>query len=380
MRAGTKKMKWYIPFKWLAFSFFATLNIFLALVLIASAYSAFISPEQNMLFAYAGLLFPVLIIVNSCFLIYWLIVKRWGMSFILVMVFALCWRSIAIFCPLHFDTKEQPREELVKILSYNVMSFAYQNHTKETPNKIIEYIAGSDADIVCLQEYMVSSRPNLMSSQAVAKALPMYPYRAEIFFSSAINKNYQYGLALFSKFPILSSRRIPFPSIYNGSAIHEIYINGKKVMVVNNHLESFKLTAEDRSKYSDMITNVNLESFEEFSGVLQQKLGQAFLTRARQAETIAAEIKKANAYYTIVCGDFNDTPLSYARRTIQGPLIDAYAESGRGLGISYNQNYFYFRIDHIFHSINMDAYNCRVDASIKLSDHYPVYCYLKVKS
>jgi len=148
--------------------------------------------------------------------------------------------------------------------------------------------------------------------------------------------------------------------------------------VVNNHLESFKLTAEDRSKYTDMITNANFESFEEFSGALQQKLGQAFRIRAKQSETIAAEIRKENGYYTIVCGDFNDTPLSYARNTLKGSLIDAYEESGTGFGISYNQNYFYFRIDHILHSITMDASNCCVDTSIKLSDHYPIYCYLKL--
>ena len=376
---GGKRMKWYSPFRWLVFSFFVTLNIFFAFMLIASAYSGFVSPVKNVLFAYAGLLFPILILVNSCFLIYWIIVKRWGISFILVMVFALCWRSIAIFCPFHFNVHPPPREEMIKILSYNVMSFAYQNHTKEKPNKIIEYIAESDADIVCLQEYMVSSRRNLMSSQAVERALSMYPYKAEIFFSNAENKNNQYGLALFSKFPILSSRKIPFTSRYNGSAIYEIYVDGKKVTVVNNHLESFKLTAEDRSKYSDMISNINFDSFEHFSGDMQRKLGQAFRIRSKQSEIIAAEIKKANSYYTIVCGDFNDTPLSYAHRTIQDSLIDAYAESGKGLGISYNQNYFYFRIDHIFHSISMDAYNCRVDAGIKLSDHYPIYCYLKLK-
>ena len=371
--------KLYLHIKVLFTSFFATLNIFFMLALIVSAYSDFISPEKNILFAYTGLFFPILLIANICFLVCWIFAKRWLLTFLLISTFTVCWKPITVFCPFHLKTNGQPREELIKILSYNVMSFAYTNHTKEKPNKIIQYIAESDADIVCLQEYMVSARPNLMSSQAVAKALPMYPYIAEIFLSSTDNKNYQYGLAVLSRFPILNSRRIAFPSRYNGSSIHEIYINGKKVTVINNHLESFKLTVEDRSRYADLITNVNFESFEVFSDAIQQKLGQAFRIRAKQSETIAAEIHKANGYFTIVCGDFNDTPISYTRRTMQGSLIDAYAESGRGMGISYNQNYYLFRIDHIFHSISMDAYNCRVDASIKLSDHYPIYCYLKFK-
>ena len=377
--ASPEMMKWYTPFKVLFHSFFATLTIFFALFLILSAYSDSFSPAKSLLFAYAGLLFPFLIFVNILFFVYWLITKRWILSFFLLITFAICWKSFTLFCPFHLKTNILPQDDIIKVLSYNVMSFAYKNHTKEDPNKIIQFIAESEADIVCLQEYMVSTRTNLMSSQDVVEALPMYPYIEEIIFTSPDNNNYKYGLALLSKFPVFSSRKITFPSRYNGSAIHEVNVRGKKVTVVNNHLESFKLTAEDRSKYSDMITHVKFESFDEFRGAIQQKLGQAFRIRTSQAEMIADELRKTNGYYTIVCGDFNDTPLSYARRTIQGALLDAYSETGWGMGVSYNQNHFYFRIDHILHTISMDAYNCRVDTRIKLSDHYPIYCYLQLK-
>ncbi len=378
MRAENKKMKWYTPFKLLFHSFFASLNIILVLLFIVSAYSDIISPEKHILFAYLGLAFPILLFANICFLAYWMITKKWLLEFIVIAAFAICWNPLSRFCPLHLKTKVLPQEEMIKVLSYNVMSFAYKDHTKKTPNKMIQYIAESEADIVCLQEYMVSSRNNLMSSKDVAEALPMYPYIAEIIFSSPENKRYKYGLAVLSKFPITNSRRIPFSSSYNGSSVHEINVHGKKVVLINNHLESFKLTAEDRSKYSDIITHASLDSFDELRGSIQQKLGQAFRIRAKQAETIADEIRKVNGYYTIVCGDFNDTPISYALRTIQGPLADAYAESGFGMGISYNQNFFLFRIDHILHSPSMDAYNCRVDTRVNLSDHYPIYCYLKL--
>ena len=63
-------------------------------------------------------------------------------------------------------------------------------------------------------------------------------------------------------------------------------------------------------------------------------------------------------------------------RTIAQDLDDAFTQSGRGLGISYNQNRFYFRIDNILTSKNLRAYNCTVDRSIKESDHYPIWCYI----
>jgi endonuclease/exonuclease/phosphatase family metal-dependent hydrolase len=366
------------PFKLLFQSFFASLNIILMILFVASAYSDLISPEKHLFFAYLGLAFPVLLLTSLCFFIYWTFTKKWVMMFFLLLSFAACWNPFSRYCPFHIKTGVLPEKNVVKVLSYNVMSFAYKDHTKASPNKIIRYIAESNADIVCLQEYMVSSRPNLMNSEKVAKALPMYPYIAEVIFSPPENKRYQYGLAVLSKYPITKSRRITFPSAYNGASIHEIIINGKKIILVNNHLESFKLTTEDRSKYSDMITNISLETFDGLRGSIQQKLGQAFRIRAKQAETVAGEIRKANGSPVIVCGDFNDTPISYAHRTIQGSLSDAYSTSGFGPGASYNRNFFFFRIDHIFYSPGMKAYNCKVDTRVDLSDHYPVYCYLKI--
>jgi len=178
------------------YSFFSTLSVCFALLLVASAYSGLISPAKNILFAYAGLVFPILLLINIVFLVYWVIARKWLLTFLLIAAFAVCWKPATVFCPFHFKTANLPKEYMIKVLSYNVMSFAYKNHTKEEPNKIIQYIAESEADIVCLQEYMVSARPNLMSSQDVAEALPMYPYISEIFFTSRANKNYSYGLAL----------------------------------------------------------------------------------------------------------------------------------------------------------------------------------------
>ena len=191
-------------------------------------------------------------------------------------------------------------------------------------------------------------------------------------------KNFDYGLAVYSKFPITRSRRIGYPSDNNGSSVHLININGKSLTIINNHLESFKLTSEDKSRYSEFISGSAPENFAVLRGAMHQKLGSAYQIRARQARIIADEIRRIRSDYTIVCGDFNDTPISYALRTIKGPhLHDAYAESGWGHGATYNQNYFRFRIDHILHSPNIKSLNCTVD-KVKYSDHYPIWCYLKL--
>ena len=48
------------------------------------------------------------------------------------------------------------------------------------------------------------------------------------------------------------------------------------------------------------------------------------------------------------------------------------------VGVTYNENFFWFRIDNILHSANMKPINCTVD-KVRYSDHYPLWCYLQLK-
>ena len=80
----------------------------------------------------------------------------------------------------------------------------------------------------------------------------------------------------------------------------------------------------------------------------------------------------------IVCGDFNDSPVSYTHHRIAScGLTDAFVAAGNGLGRSFNRDAIVVRIDNILHSKHWKAYRCEVDDSNKDSDHYPIACYLK---
>jgi endonuclease/exonuclease/phosphatase family metal-dependent hydrolase len=365
-RKGTKIAKHVFQY------FVVTANILAALLLVASAYSDRVPPETSMTFSYLGLIFPFICLLNLLFFIYWLFMRKGVFMLIGLVTLVLCWNPVSSYFPVHFQTPV-PEENVIKVLTYNVMSFAYTDHTKEKPNKIVQYIAESGADIVCMQEYLVFARgENRLTAKKLDKALSMYPY------SSVVKqKTLEYGVAVYSKYPIITSRKIKYPSKYNGSAIFSLDVNGKTLTLINNHLESFKLTMEDKGRYSDFVTGAGLETFDGLRGTIQQKLGPAFLIRAKQARVVADEISNNKSDYLLVCGDFNDTPISYAHRKIQGSLLDAFAETGNGPGTTYNQNYFWFRIDKILHSANMEAYNCTVD-KVKYSDHYPVWCYLRL--
>ncbi len=354
---------------------FVIANVAAVLLLIISAYSDRVSPHTCLIFSYLGLVFPIICAVNLCFIIYWLFLWEWRYILIGLCSILLCWRPVCRYFPFH-SRKELPKENILKVLTYNVMAFGYKDHTKSAPNQILQYIADSGADIVCLQEYAVGKSSDRLTSAKIYKALKMYPYHSVFFQNST--KYQRFGIAVFSKYPISKSRRVKYDSDYNGSSIHELKVRGKKLTLINNHLESFKLTMEDRTRYSSLIKSFTPDGLDDLRGAFEQKLGPAFKIRAKQAEVVAQEISRADGDYILVCGDFNDTPISYAHRTIQGKLIDAFVESGRGMGITYNQNCFWFRIDNILHSPNMVSFNCSVD-KVSYSDHYPLWCYLKLK-
>jgi endonuclease/exonuclease/phosphatase family metal-dependent hydrolase len=93
-------------------------------------------------------------------------------------------------------------------------------------------------------------------------------------------------------------------------------------------------------------------------------------------DILSAHIRQS-PYPTIVCGDFNDTPVSYTYHKMRGKLVDAFIESGSGIGNTYLGNFPSFRIDYIFHSKSFRSCCFRTDR-INMSDHYPVMCTLSL--
>lgn len=340
-------------------------------MLLLTAYSPYLSPAAHPVQSCIGLAFPVFLAANLCFLIFWLIV-HYQFALLTAIGLACCYPQIRAYFPINIHTANVP-EESIKILSYNCMSFG--NMKKENgKNAVLEYIRASNADIICLQEHNVSQNAQKhLNAKEVKEGMKAYPYH-HIQLVGSENSNNQ--IAIYSKYPILSARKLTYGSAYNGSAIYEIKVDNDTLTLINNHLESNKLTQEDKVVYEDILKDPDAHKVKSGARQLIGKLAEASAIRGKQADVIAAEVAASRHPYVIVCGDFNDTAISYTHRVISEKLDDAFTESGQGLGISYNQNKFYFRIDNILVSENLKAYNCTVDRSIKDSDHYPIWCYV----
>ena len=202
-----------------------------------------------------------------------------------------------------------------------------------------------------------------------------YPYKS--YLVSNDSESDSRFLGCLSKYPILSVERLDIESTSNGCSKYRILHEGDTIVVYNCHLQSNGLGDTHKNTYERLLSNPKENLWSEEAKDLVKKLRDSAAKRANQTEIIMADLKKETSPYVIVCGDFNDSPISYTCKQLKEQLNDAYIGSGNGPGISYNRNKLYYRIDHILHSSQFKAYDCTVDRTIEVSDHYPIFCFLE---
>ena len=373
MRVKNKNLRFRDIVKW---AIFAT-NVAAIILLFCSYLSWQVSPLKTNLFSYIGLGFGLIFLANIGYLIFWIVFSKWRLALISFCAILLCYKPVTTFFPIHFISEKEP-EGSIKLLTYNVQGFAEERNKSASQHPILDYIADTDADIVCLQEYLVSKTgQSILSQRDVNRILSQYPYRSITGLESS-GKYHTYGLACFSKYPIEETHEVVFESSYNGAVIYTINIEGERYTVANVHLESNNIKAEDKKLYNDFLQNTDSVRLDQVTTNIRNRLGIAYRIRAQQVEKVKQLIDKQNTHGTIICGDFNDTPISYAYHRMKKGLKDAYVSTASGPGITYHEDLFLFRIDHIMHSENIKAYRTRRD-KIKYSDHYPLRTFLKVE-
>lgn len=337
-------------------------NVATAVTMFLVGLSDRINPTEHPIMANIGLIFPGFIFINFCFLVFFAVFRRRYML-ISVLGFVVSYSSVRTYWPLNISRDVPPGS--IKVMSYNVHNFASDNAPEGHDNPILEYIINSDADIVCLQEAVITD--NLRDA-----VKDVYNY-----VDSVRSKNGGDCLVLLSKYPIKSSERIEYESKNNVSAAFRVVVDEEIVTVINNHFETSGLSLADRAGFKDMVKGkAGSDTMRAESKRLAVKLGESAKIRAPQAEAVAEYVRKSGDN-VILCGDFNDNPISYTHRTLARELTDCYVESGNGPGISYHHNAIFVRIDNIMCSKLWQPYKCKVDRSIGYSDHYPIYCWLK---
>ncbi|MFO7789936.1 MAG: endonuclease/exonuclease/phosphatase family protein [Bacteroidales bacterium] len=352
-------------------------NWLVAILLLLCYLARYVDPGHTVFFAFLGLAYPVLLIINLCFIIWWLFFKyKRGLLSLLVILLGVAllgniWRPVAKNLP------ENERNDAIKLMSYNVQLFGlydWQNN-KKIKDSIFRFLEEEQPDIICFQEYFFSEQGHFPTRSELVDILNARNFHEGIAIEAKMEQ--KFGMASYLKYPIVGKGEVQFPESRNMFIFTDFLWGTDTVRLYNIHLQSIYF---DDQNYQDVdanfLTDIDKDRLSGYN-TIRRKLSYAFRQRARQAVLVAKHIEKS-PFPVIVCGDFNDTPLSFAYHQVGKNLKDGFKASGKGLGLSYERKYLRVRIDHVLYSKMFKAYEFKAH-KIGYSDHFPVSCYLNKK-
>lgn len=355
-------------------TFIISVNLFLGLVFLIAALSPYINPESWWLHGFLGLITPYLILALLLFILFWLI-SRPAWSVISILALAIGWKQVPVVFAWSGDsgfTKRKP-ENTIRVANWNVQSF--NGLTKNIDAKrrmrieVAESILKNSPDIICMQEFNSAKAENNIA--LFTKSHPYYYFSKDY---SRAGGGYQSGCIIFSKYPVIDSLRIGFPT--PESLIYIDILKGTDtIRIFTTHLQSFQFKKDD---YQD-IEHIRESDQETLSASrsLMRKMKQAYRKRGVQADIVQKAVS-LSPYPSLICGDFNDVPNSYTYFNIKGNWQDAFLQKGFGIGRTFISLAPTLRIDYILVSRHFEVKQFdMVDEA--LSDHIMLMADLRLK-
>lgn len=354
-------------------SFFGRLLVFLLTVfawlgviaMALSILSSFINPSKFVWLTYFGLAFWAILFYNAvillCLLLLW---SRRAWVAILALVIAIpgIYKS--------FSTGKPQGAGTLRVMSYNVRNFIDirddEKTLLETATEVAKMVRENDPDVLCIQEFShflpkVNRKQNIAQFGEMA-GLPYYYYHTKQYYGSNV---------LFSKFPIVPlTDSIPFAgeNEYGSVALVDAGELGT-FNVLCCHLTSYQLTEKEITVFSD--ADYTKEQREEYGKSIISKLKNAYEKRSYQVCKMLADIPH-DGRAILLCGDFNDTPLSYTYHQIKkAGFVDGFVKSGRGIGHTYAGKLPLLRIDYVWGNDRIQPVRFK-RLKYKGSDHYPI--------
>lgn len=198
----------------------------------------------------------------------------------------------------------------IRVLSWNVTNFHIHPDTLQKAATFIRKLA---PDILCLQE-----RPheNLLSWENIQAAFPEYPYTLR----NEEREDEVLNLAILSKYPLTEKTESYYNNSYNKTISANVTTPTLTFRVHNTHLQT------TQHVFTRFIENAR--------------------KRNAQADHLKTEIRKSKVP-SLVCGDFNDTPCSYAYRTLSFGMQDAFLKAAERWTGSFQPMGRWLRIDYI---------------------------------
>lgn len=344
-------------------------SFFLIVALLISYLTPLIHPQNLWFLPFFGLGYPILLLLANLTIVYWAFKRsiRWVLTLLIIVLIGAPYFMRLFAFGESIDVPPNAKTSLT-ILSNNVQIFDLYDENREkkyaTRDSIFKYALSQEPDIVCFQEFYNKDNPTDFQTESLfIKEFQAIDYHQRYIYKKVGRQHF--GVTMFSRIPVIAKGDVNFElnddSNYNFCIYMDVVKNKDTFRVYNAHLQSFRISKiEPDTTKRDVVKNI------------VKKLKTTFPKRADQAISINEHIKNS-PYPVIICGDFNDTPISFVYNQFHNHLTDAFLSCGTGIGATYVGKLPAGRIDYIFHSPELVSSNFITQKNV-FSDHRAVSC------
>ena len=308
-------------------------------------------------------------------MLYWIMRWKWRRASVMTVLAA----AGLIYAPRYFNPQLRrvygdetyPRAAL-KVMSYNLRRFFPDEPGPDTTDSVAAFVGRFAPDVICFQEYLPADENTLHRFDSL-----LGDYRKKVL------DEVDPPIAIYSRFRIIGSERVAYldaDSVPQGKGMWaDLLVGSDTVRVFNVHLNSTSISSND----ADYIVNYRYMSDSARNSKLYdivRRLNDNTVNRSYHVNALA-EVMQATRHARILCGDFNDTPMSYAYNTLSHGMKDAFRESGRGYSHTFRGFFNLLRIDYaLFDERRFDVLSYEVPDSVCWSDHLPVCVRAELRS
>lgn len=346
--------------------FILALLAFIGLIAMAlSVVNPYIDPKRFIWTSFFGLAFWEIFLFNV--LIFFALLFLWSRK-VWISIIALLIAIPGVRKSYSFGSQVN-EDNFIRVMSYNVHYFEHIDSGTKTEyfaDQVIDLVREKKPDVLCCQEFSIYqpgvSRKKCIENFTQDAGFQYYYYN---------QKNNYGGNVVFSKYPLTNvSEDTGFGKGITSGIMVSVDAGDKgRFYVANMHLVSYQITDGE----INVLTNSQelRNQFDTIGMSVARKLKYAFERRSDEVVEVLESMPQFDGPI-IICGDFNDTPMSFTYRQMQkAGFIDAFTNVGRGIKPTYAGKLPLMRIDYIWGNNQVKPLNFK-RIRYKASDHYPV--------
>lgn len=341
-----------------------------------ASFTPFIDPLHGWPFTILALGFPFICMAYCLLLLLSIFFSR--KLFIGLFLFLFVgWKNISTvfaFHPAVIFMNEKCGD--IRLLSWNVDEFLDCTIDHDTlgskRRQMLSFIKEMNADILCFQDFTNFTGNNYRhNTDFIRDSLGYrYVYFPKDYTYDLIDTKQQYGVAIFSKLPILHSGQIDYWNYDREKFIYaDILTKNKIVRIYTAHLMSMGIHTKfhERNNTQEDFLQSDTALFLHRSNLRTLKYFDRIHTD--QAKCIKLSLDTTPTPF-IFCADLNSVPSSFTYHTLHHHLQDAFLQNGFGFGKTYDSISPTLRIDVVFLNKQLQAVQHKTP-HLHLSDHYP---------